>query len=103
MDVPNRVENGILVAGNYRGFEIDQSLRDEIPPSTSVEFGGVAGISVETSPVSTISFPVNGQLDYCFLKSGLPSVQPGCGEPPDQVLTHSACRSMNHRLMLTRR
>jgi hypothetical protein len=93
---------GISIAGNYLQIEIDEGLREEIPPGTSIAFYGFAGVTVETSPVSTLSFfPVNGAVDYCVLKSKTSSSYE-CG-PPDQVLTHSRCRSMNLRMILTRR
>jgi hypothetical protein len=101
--VPGSSGFGISIAGNYLQIEIDEGLREEIPPNTSIELYGFAGVSAETSPVSTLSFfPVNGLLDYCVLKSRMSSYL-HCGGPPDQVLTHSTCRSMNHQLILTRR
>jgi hypothetical protein len=100
--VPGSSGFGIAIAGNYLQIEIDEGLREEIPPGTSIAFYGFAGVSVETSPVSTLSFfPINGVVDYCVLKSKTSSSYE-CG-PPDEVLTHSRCRSMNHRMILTRR
>ena len=103
----------IGVVGNYLNLWLhgghDPALVEQLAPNTYLAFSGIATASVETSPVSSISMPFDGWIDYCVLKTPMGSIY-NCGtsnttgEPiPGLATTSVHCESKNHQLLLTRR
>ena len=100
---PDRLNNFYLnVAGNYiavsLGDHTDPGITERVAPDTYFAFGGWAATSTET-PVSTISTPFQGWIDYC--------VNPQMGDrydcTPAPTVTRARCESAKHQLILARR
>lgn len=103
----------IGVAGDSLGFWLhgghDPTVVEQLAPTTYLAYSGWAEATVGTSPVSTISTPFAGWIDYCVM--GSPMSEPyNCGtsnftgEPiPGAAVEYAHCDSTNHRLILTRR
>jgi hypothetical protein len=94
----------IGVAGDEVGFSVyykqeDFGLVEQVTAKTFLAVQGSASASVGTSPVSTISAPLDGMIDYCALNSES-GWNYDCVGP---VVAHERCQSKNHRLILTRR
>ena len=100
---PGGLNNFYLnVAGNYiavsLGDHTDPGITERVAPDTYFAFGGWAATSAET-PVSTISTPFQGWIDYC--------VNPQMGDrydcTPAPMVTLVRCESAKHQLILERR
>lgn len=100
---PGGLNNFYLnVAGNYiavsLGDHTDPGITERVAPDTYFAFGGWAATSAET-PVSTISTPFQGWIDYC--------VNPQMGDrydcTPAPTVTRARCESAKHQLILARR
>jgi hypothetical protein len=118
------IASGVAFLGNLNNFPIgvvgdyldlwlhgghDPAVVEQLAPNTYLAFSGNATASVGTSPVSTISMPFDGWIDYCVLKAPMGSTY-NCGtsnttgEPiPGQATAYAHCESKNHQLILTRR
>jgi hypothetical protein len=100
---PDGLNNFYLnVAGNYiavsLGDHTDPGITERVAPDTYFAFGGWAATSAQT-PVSTISTPFGGWIDYC--------VNPQMGDrydcTPAPTVTRVRCESAKHQLILERR
>jgi hypothetical protein len=103
----------IGVAGDSLGFWLhgghDPPLVEQLAASTYLGYSGWAAARVGTSPVSTISTPFEGWIEYCVLRSAM-SAPYNCGtsnwtgEPiPGLAVEYAHCESKDHQLILTRR
>lgn len=104
--LPARIDNGfpIGVARNDIGFIVyyqreDFGLVEQVTPKTFLAFQGSAYASVGTSPVTAISAPLDGVIDYCTLQSESGWTY-DCSGPR---VAYERCASKNHRLIVTRR
>lgn len=103
----------IGVVGDYVDLWLhgghDPALVEQLAPNTYLAFSGNATASVGTSPVSSISMPFDGWIDYCVLKTPMGShyncgTSDTTGEPiPGLATTYAHCESKNHQLLLMRR
>jgi hypothetical protein len=90
------------VAGNFialvLGDHTDPGVTERVAPDTYVAFHGPTTVTVE-SPVSSITTPFVGWIDYC--------VNPSMGSrydcTPGPAVTRIRCDSVRHQLTLTRR
>jgi hypothetical protein len=90
------------VAGSFisvvLGDHTDPGVTERVAPDTYVAFHGPTTVTVE-SPVSSISTPFVGWIDYC--------VNPAMGDrydcTPGPAITRIRCDSARHQLTLTRR
>ena len=87
----------------------DPAVVEQLAPNTYLAFSGNATASVGMSPVSTISMPFHGWIDYCVLQTPMGAIY-NCGtsnttgEPiPGLATRYAHCESRNHQLILTRR
>jgi hypothetical protein len=89
----------VAVAGNFVSIVFsDPGIIEEIAPLTYLSYYAGASATVPASPVTTISAPLDGQIDYCVLSS-----EPGDYYHCTPTATHAQCKSTNHQLILTRR
>ena len=101
-DFPEGLNHFYLnVAGNYinvtLGDHTDTGVAERIAPDRYFGFNGSATVSV-VAPVSTISTPFQGWIDYC--------VNPAMGArydcTPGPTVTLARCESNRHQLILSR-
>ena len=107
---------GATFVGKYDGFPIgvagddvaflvyyqqeDFGLVEQTAPNTYVAIQGIARLSVNRLPVTTITVPLNGIIDYCALQSAT-GWNYDCNS--GARVAYSRCESSNHQLTLTRR
>jgi hypothetical protein len=102
--VPDRSSFAIGVAGSHVAFSIysreDFGLVEKIAPGTFLAIQGIATASIGTGPVTTISTPFSGVIDYCALESDTGWTYQ-CNSGPRSDYQH--CESSQHQLMVSRR
>jgi hypothetical protein len=91
-DSPSDLDIG--VAGNTLAFMLEDPLVKHIPPNTYLEVGGSSIVSVDTPNVSAVTFPFDGTLDYCVLKSPSEDFAPATPCPSMGSCTHNAFRAV---------
>jgi hypothetical protein len=79
------------------GDHTDPGVTEYFAPNAYLAFNGSAAISTET-PVSTISTPFEGWIDYCV--NAAMGGRYDC--TPDKTVTRARCESANHQLILRR-
>jgi hypothetical protein len=102
--LPDRNRFAIGVAGDDVAFSIyngeDFGLIEKIATGTFLAIGGVASVSIGTGPVTTISTPFSGDVDYCALQSDTGWTYQ-CNSGPRTAFEH--CESAHHQLTVSRR
>ena len=102
--LPNYGRFAIGVAGNDVAFIVysgeDFGLVEKIGPGTFLAIGGMATVSIGTGPVTTISTPFSGDIDYCALQSDAGWTYQ-CNSGPRTAYQH--CASTHHQLTVRRR
>lgn len=101
---PDRNSFAIGVAGDEVVFSIyngeDFGLVEKIAAGTFLAIGGTARVSIGTGPVTTISTPFSGDVDYCAYQSDTGWTYQ-CNSGPRAAYEH--CESPHHQLTVTRR
>jgi hypothetical protein len=82
-------------AGGYFRLFVED-VWEQVGANAYLGISGIAGGSVETSGVSTISTSFEGSVSYCTQSTVL--LSPGCAP-----MTQHLCQSKNHQLILARR
>ena len=102
--LPDRNSFAVGVAGGDVAFSIyngeDFGLIEKIAPGTYLAIGGVAAVSIGTGPVTTISTPFSGEVDYCAYQSDTGWTYQ-CNSGPRTAYEH--CEATHHQLTLSRR
>jgi hypothetical protein len=87
------------VAGRFVSIVFsDPGIIERVAPRTYLSYYADASVTVPDSPVTTISAPLSGQIDYCVLSS-----YPGSYSTCTPAAKHVKCESKNHQLTMTRR
>jgi len=97
---------GISAAGTTLAIDIDGPvLVKPLPPATYIEIAGGGRVTAAAARTSTVVFPFDGFVDYCALRSPLPTGRwTACDIlPRDSVVSHAICASANHRMTLAKR
>jgi hypothetical protein len=102
--LPDHGSFAIGVAGDDVAFSIysgeDFGLVEKIAPGRFLAIGGVAAVSIGTGPITTISTPFSGVIDYCAYQSDVGWTYQ-CNSGPRHDYQH--CESSQHQLMVSRR
>lgn len=101
---PDRSSFAIGVAGDEVAFIIyngeDFGLVEKIATGTFLAIGGTARVSIGTGPVTTISTPFSGDVDYCAYQSDTAWTYQ-CNSGPRAAYEH--CEATNNQLTVSRR
>jgi Carboxypeptidase regulatory-like domain len=101
---PDRSSFAIGVAGDEVAFSIyngeDFGLVEKIATGTFLAIGGTARVSIGTGPVTTISTPFSGDVDYCVFQSDTGWTYQ-CNSGPRAAYEH--CEATHHQLTMSRR
>jgi hypothetical protein len=95
---------GIDQVGQQAAFEIDgPNLIREFPGATYLGFSGTGTATIAKSPATSVTFDIDGDLDYCVLSSPMPREQwTNCNLPPAaQIVKHTTCQASGFVLSAT--
>jgi Carboxypeptidase regulatory-like domain len=102
--VPLHNSFSIGVAGDEVAFSIyngeDFGLVEKIAPGTFLAIGGTPRVSIGTGPVTTISTPFSGDVDYCAFQTDTGWTYQ-CNSGPRTAYEH--CEATHHQLTMSRR
>jgi len=94
----------IGVSGRTLSFEIDgPPFFERLPAFSYLMITGQGTTTVDTPPVSSITFPFSAVFEYCILKEPMGPRNNCFTTPEADVITYSVCASSNHQMVLKHR
>jgi hypothetical protein len=88
----------LRTAGDYLEWQFDGGvISEQMAANTYLTFGGKAAASIDRSHASNVSFPLEGGIEYCEVRSSATQ----CNSA--QADRYARCASTNHQLILEKR